>query len=182
MLKEQPLFSPPFLSLRYPSASAVLVPSGLSPSLGNEQRCGWEPRAYWVASLDLILALPLTTGCVNLGKVLNPAEPQLPALWNGYINSTNLRSQGKHAQKAPCHGLAWNHPQYYCYYVIYVIKGSWVSWEAGVGVVGKAFNWGNFEFQLCQLITGYNLGQVTLLLWTPASSSIKQGDGSCYTI
>lgn len=39
-------------------------------------------------------------------------------------------------------------------------------WEASVEVVGKAFNSSRFdlEFQLCQLIAGYDLGQVTSLL------------------
>lgn len=40
-----------------------------------------------------VLALPLTVyaGCVTLGKVLNPSEPQLPALQNEFANSPNLR-------------------------------------------------------------------------------------------
>lgn len=50
--------------------------------------------------------------------------------------------------------------------VISVVRGSCVSWETSAGVAGRAFNSGRFEFEfrLCQLITGYDLRQVASLL------------------
>lgn len=47
------------------------------------------------------------TGCVTLGKVINPSEPQLPVLWNGYINSTNLR-EIKEIVHREHFGTAWH--------------------------------------------------------------------------
>ena len=43
------------------------------------------------ACFRFCVCLSLCPGCVTLGKVLNPSEPQLPALQNEFANSPNLR-------------------------------------------------------------------------------------------
>ena len=78
-------FSP---SQRYPLPTSLL--SGSGAGFGKEPLCwgGWtEPGAWDTPVWPLILALPLLSICMTLGKSLNPSEPQFPRM--GLITSAS---------------------------------------------------------------------------------------------
>ena len=137
--------------------------TGSGPGLGGSRM----PGSSWAREPQL-LSLHVWSLCsatreaaiVRGPHTAMKSGPRLPQLEKALAQKRrpNTAKINKFIKKKNC-------PQYYYCYVV-TVKGSCVSREASMGVAGKAFESDRveFEFQLCQLTTGYDLGQVTSLL------------------